>query len=238
MNLRTSFASLFLLLPLTAQQEAPPPPPAAPPAANAVAPGVTVTLAFPGGTLGDFVDQLRRIEPRANIVMAAGAELAKLPAMDLRGAGLDQALDSACTVAVSDRQIRIKAFRGPGEPVYTILVQDRAQRADGGREVVRTEVFGLARLTDVDPHGRQLSPTTVLSAIEAAVGDDRLDWLRYHQESGLMIVRGTGEELDVVQSVLKNLERDLQQRRNRVQPAAEHGERPAGAGGDAKPDKK
>lgn len=111
MTIRTlSFALLLSTLPAVAQD----PTGSAPPAAKAPAPApVTVTLAFAGGTLAEFCAQLRSFEPRANIVVAPLAADAKLPPMELRGAGLEQALEGACAIAESKALIRMKDFRGP-----------------------------------------------------------------------------------------------------------------------------
>jgi hypothetical protein len=218
MNLPRSLATLLLLLPLTAQEPQAPPASASPSApSRPKEPGPTVTLAFRGGTLAEFVAQLRQAEPRANIVMDPAVAKAVLPEMDLRGAGLDQALDSACLVAASDRRIHLKDFRGAGEPVFTLVALTKAPEAN--RDILlRTEVFGLGRLTDADAGvPNPLSPATILSAVEAAVGEPKLTMLRFHQESNLMFARGTVEQLQVVQNVLMNLERDMTERRNRKQ---------------------
>jgi hypothetical protein len=226
MNARCLTCSLLLLLaPLAAQEPAPAPqPPAA--AAKPREPAPTVTLTFAGGPLADFVAQLRRAEPRANIVVEPAAATAVLPPLDLRATGLDQALDAACVVAASEHTIRMKDFRGSGEPVFTILAVRQPKGPEQVREGVRTEVFGLARLTEGRPDDDVVPHEWVLGAIEGAVGEPKLAALRLHRESNLLIVRGTGEQLDVAQSVLKNLERDLAERRQRRAPAQPPAEQP------------
>lgn len=223
------FAALPLLAPLTAQGagHSPQPPgapqpqsPPKPPAAPAPAPAqqfLTVTMAFPGGTFGDFCAHIRAREPKANIVLAAVAAEATLPPMDLRGAGLDQALEGACLVAASTHHIAMKNIRGNGESVYTIVAHappqppetTTATRPEG------TEVFSLNRITDDRDTSIGKEPATVLSAIEAAVGAQggALGALLWHKESGLVIVRGTGPQLAIVGDVLRNLERDVDARR-------------------------
>jgi hypothetical protein len=198
-------------------------------------PYIAVTLAFPGGTLGEFVGQIRAAEPVANIVLAPGAAAARLPAIDLRGAGLDQALESACAVAQSDVLIRVKDFRGRGQAVYTITATEPTIAVASGRpgpsgpsgpvttmpagaRRETTEVHSLNRLLD-PKDGTGFTATTVLSAIEAAVGvDGQLAALRFHKESGLLIFRGTAEQVSTVRDVLGSLERDVQDRRKAMAP--------------------
>jgi hypothetical protein len=241
------FAALPLLAPLaglTAQQQ-----PAVPPApadasqpeserkpSRASAPAqqfLTVTMAFPGGTFGDFCAHIRAREPKANIVLAAVAAEATLPPMDLRGAGLDQALEGACLVAASSHHIAMKNIRGNGESVYTIIAHapPKSPETTDATRPEGTEVFSLNRITDDRDTSIGKEPATVLSAIEAAVGAQggALGSLLWHKESGLVIVRGTGPQLAIVGDVLRNLERDVDARRREAharkgiapQPAAE-----------------
>jgi hypothetical protein len=194
---------------------------------------VVVTLSFPGGSLADFCNAIRAKEPRANIVVAPLAAGAKLPAMELRGAGLDQALEGACAIAESTALIRIKDFRGPGEPVFTITAQEPVMAVgkvgpDGKMSSAGsmpgslprtelTEVFSLNRL--IDPKdGSGFPVTTVLSAIETATGDQALAAMRFHKESGLLIVRGRQEQLGLVRDVLGSLERDVRERAKQQNP--------------------
>ena len=196
-------------------------------------PAVVVTLSFRGGTMAEFVAAVRAAEPKANIVVAVGAVGAKLPAIELRGAGIDQALEGACAVAEAEYPIRIKEFNGPGEPVYSItsIAPPRAQYdaqgtattnpgAPAPRSDENTQVFSLNRLTESDP--RYAAPEgvkveTILSAIEAGTGDEaKKAVLRYHRESGLLFLRGSRAQIGIVKELLSNLERDLQERRVRA----------------------
>lgn len=224
MTMRTFAFTLFCsALPLLAQE----PDAARPAAAKARPEPVLVTMKFAGGTLAEFCDHIRATEPRVNIVLAPLAATAKLPVMDLRGAGLEQALESACMVAESTAVIRIKDFRGPGEPVFTITATESAKSVGGmapsgqpdGTAPVgqvraeKTEVFSLNRLLD-PKDGSGFAVTTVLSAIETATGGEQgLAAMRFHKESGLLIVRGRGDQLALVRDVLANLDRDVMDRR-------------------------
>ena len=97
-----SFVLLFSAVPVVAQEPAAPAPKQA--AAARMAPvevAVSVSFAFEGGTLAEFCDLLRRLDAKPNIVMAPLAAAAKLPAMNLVGASVDQALSAACAVAAA-----------------------------------------------------------------------------------------------------------------------------------------
>lgn len=189
---------------------------------------VVVTATFPGGTMEEFVAVLRANEARANIIVAAAAAEAKLPRIELRGAGLDQALEGACAVAQAEFQVRSVQFPGQGEPVFSIVAVAAprpagaagagagAGAASAAKPDMSTQVFSLNRLTDGDPRSglAGLNVDTILSAIAASSGDEAKPAdLRFHRESGLLFVRGSRAQLSLVKDLLTNLERDQNERR-------------------------
>ena len=103
---------------------------------------------------------IRAKEPRANIIVADGARDARLPAIELRGAGLDQTLEAACAAATSNNTIRVKEFGGVGEPVFTIIAnapvvkiagpgaQGEAQLPAAAANRSVAQVYSLNRLLD------------------------------------------------------------------------------------------
>lgn len=204
-----SFALLFAL-PLLAQD--------APPQKQVVRPSVElITVHFAGGTLGDFVDLLRQTDPKANIIVSPQATEAALPPLELKGAGIEQALEVACSVAESMWNVQVKEFRGPGQPVFSIIVSPRPKPAVPPPAESHTQVFSLVQLTADADQGIGTKVETVLSAINAAT-ESRLATMRFHQESGLLIVRGDAGSLNLVREVLSELEGDVKRRRADAQP--------------------
>lgn len=219
------------VVPSTAPGAAPAPKQAAKPAADDAA---SVTMAFAGGTLAAFCDQLRSLEFRPNIVVAPLAAEAKLPAIQLRAAGLEEALAAACAVAVSDVPIGLKGFHGAGEPVFTILATlpkaaapaASATESPGGGAAAAprrapTQVYSLNTLL-AGWEGVALPVETVLMALEVALDLEpaqelhkkglvpaRTATLRFHKDSGLLIVRGNPDQLALAQETLACLEADL-----------------------------
>lgn len=193
-------------------------------------PPVVLTMAFPGGTMAHFVAALRRVEPNANIVMATRAAEALVPPMELRGAGLEQALESACMVVEGPIDVAVKDSGGGGQPIYTILARDRRrEQALVDRDEVVQRVFTLNQLTMRRPGTSGLEPLateTILSAIElVTTADDKGPLLRYHKDSGLLLVRGTPRQVDAAAEALSVMASDLDQREQMLRaagfPAAE-----------------
>lgn len=181
---------------------------------------VTVTLTFEGGTMAAFVAEVRKVQPTANIVMATRAADAIVPPMELRGAGIEQALVCACTVAEGPVEVRVKDFAGGGRPVYTVLaaparVQKQVLGADP--DEIEQRVFTLNKLTTARVGVEPVSVATILSAVEmvtSAAGQAPL--LRYHQDSGILLVRGTREQVANASQTLAVLASDLDERETRA----------------------
>lgn len=217
--IHTLSVSLLLALPLVAQQAAEPAKPAPTP------PAATVRVSFAGGTFGEFVDLLRGLATGANIVMATPAIDAKLPRIELNGANIEQALEAACSVAESPWPVRCMEIRGDGAPVYSILYASPPPPPSSHEVGWRTQVYSLAQLTNDADKGIGIKVETVLSAIEAAT-EGKLA-LRFHRDSGLLIVRGVPEHIAVAREVLSELDRDVDRRRSEAKPKASQ---PEGAG--------
>jgi hypothetical protein len=216
---RSWFPSLLLgaALPLVAQEPAPQPAKPSP---------VLVTMSFPGGTLAEYVAKIRAAEPRANIIVAADAATAQLPALELRGTGLEQALEAVSAIAEAPFSVRVKEFRGAGEPVYSIVAVGAGNtpaEVKPQKDEETTQVFSLNRLTDdartESYAGSGFAAAAILSAIETAASHGQRNlWLRFHEDSGLLIARGNRSTLAIVKDVLSNLERDVSHRRQQPAP--------------------
>lgn len=226
MNIRRLAAVALLSACLSAQDQV------LPPIAAATRPApITVTLQFGGGTMSKFVRAVREAQPKANIVVAAKAADVMLPPIDLRNAGVEQSLQGACEVVEGDVQVRVREWKGDGEPVYSIVANETKRgvttttSATSQGDAVAATVLALGRLTDAarQPAGYEpLRVETVLSAIEAATdGDKNPPVLRYHRDSGLLIVRGTQDQRFTVEMVLSVLERDRAPARGRSNPVSE-----------------
>ncbi|MFK7742563.1 MAG: hypothetical protein AB8H80_19790 [Planctomycetota bacterium] len=232
--MKTSLAAVLLLLPLTlpgltAQNPAAAASAQAAPARKAASrQPVTVNLKFDGGSLAEYVAAIRAQQPKANIVLAVGARTAVVPSLELREAGIEQALEAACMAVEADFRVTVREFKGPGQPVYSIVAEQRRVRktaaapkpagpARTAMDYRLQRVFSLNEITQERPNGLPgVSVETVLSAIELAmlgVGDPPK--VRFHKDSGLLLLRGSLDHAELVQQMLATMMLDQRQREQR-----------------------
>jgi hypothetical protein len=152
----------------------------------------------------------------------------------LRGVSVDQALECACALAEGPVDVGVKEFRGDGETVYTILARSKARVTAGpDPEEPSQRVFTLNHLT-MPRAGSAVQPLkveSILSAVElATAGEGQPPTIRYHQDSGVLLVRGTRTQVDQASEVIQVLSKDLDNREKRSVEEA----RPATRGDDAK----
>lgn len=219
-------------------QEAPPKTAASRPAADREP--VVVSLSFSGGTVAKFVAEVRLAEPRANILVSAEAARAEVPPIELRGAGLDQAMQAVAAIASAEVPLVAREFRGDGERVYSLVVSPNPVPVApvAAKNPIATMILSLNVFTDSareNGGAAAFSAATVLSAVETAITAEAdttgfAPVLRYHADSGLLVVRASRDQLAVAKDVLSNLERDVTRRqkaKGRVEPAAPESNAPS-----------
>jgi hypothetical protein len=228
-------SALFLVATALPAQEAPP--------RKQEAPQPVISIDFGGGSLRDLVDAMRRTDPRLNITASALARDVKLPDLAVKGASVINVLNAAAIIAPAEFGVVCRMAENSGEPVYTVAVERRHQ-PNPPKPVERgVHVFSLATLTEPMAMDRKdkpiaLATSSVLSALEVGVGmlGEQAAVLKYHGESKLLFVEGTGEQLDVVREVLQNLQKDqIEQRQAQVQERHRAEEEAARAKADARP---
>jgi hypothetical protein len=189
--------------------------------------GPQVSVSFKGGKLPEFVDALRSAtsEP-VNIALQGEAAGIQVEPMELRNVSVGAALHAALGGGVgrittepdgTQSQVMLRSIDSPdgtSAPVYSV------SREIMGRARPRTErMVDVYSIQSLLQGGGAKDQTTrvVLTAIESAVnlaqeeGEPQPE-IKYHQDSGLLLVRGTGPQLALVGQVVKRMISDQEQR--------------------------
>jgi hypothetical protein len=185
----------------------------------------TLSIDFPGGTVGQYVEALRHGSSQpVNIVLPPRAAKVPMPPVSLKAVTLVDAINAVIAIAdiPADEDWGVRPLatlsgiisNGPsGEsvPGYAIMVQQRGTRvmpggpqfAGGGGAASRTEVYAVRDLLDSG-----MKPEAVLTAIDTALRMDQRTEppdVKFHEESGLLILRATSDQLEAARQVVTRL---------------------------------
>jgi hypothetical protein len=190
-----------------------------------------VTVQFNGGTTAQYIDALRsssRGSP-VNVVMSDAAAGAKLPPFSLANAPLSTAIyaiESAAGTTSGNWKIYRIAPGGTvsssdrGSPAFAI---DFVPRAGRHANDAMLEAFSVQRVLATKESGDGVSAGKLLSAIDVALGMQSEDGprpeLKFHEDSGLLFIRGTGDDIRIVSSVISRMSDDLNRTRNMMSQA-------------------
>lgn len=191
-------------------------------AAAEAEPQETLWLEFKGGTLADYAAAVKNAAGGdLNVVVDGQAESVEMPPVTLKNVTVGTAFKLIQSSVVGDvaraavetiREGRggkdvyvLRVFPVPGKKIHASLPQAPNQ------EPKRLQVFPLKRLLqDSGQEATAEATGAVLKAIDVALGLDDPDAkekpvVKYHAESGLMMVRATEEQLSVVSQIFTNL---------------------------------
>ncbi len=181
--------------------------------------GAKVSLNFEGGSLSNFVQAVRKAaapEPFNAIVNGDGAEPV-LPPIDLRGVTLGTLATAAARSAMGTELSVIRDEDGTAAYVFRYF-PPRLAGTDRHTDVLSLRELFEARPTDPDGVAVTLTPSTVLSAVEnaASMGDEPLVApanIKYHEESALLFIRGTEDQIRAVRTAINLMQNDVAGRR-------------------------
>jgi len=193
----------------------------------------TISVRYKGGSLAGFLDLVREQYPKVNIVASPAASDVEVPELKISNAPVYSALVAVSAIAPSDYSVRVEAQPGQGadsEPVYAVRVQRTGPQnvSFGGTakpETALVRVFSIRNMTQVlpgmaDDKSLVISADTILLALDTGLGiteSKQKATIRYHEDSGLIFVRATPQQMDVVEQTLRSIDNDLSTRRRAAQ---------------------
>jgi hypothetical protein len=175
-------------------------------------------LKFTGGTVGDYVQAVRRTFPDANILMDEEVERLPMPEVELTSVGLKSALQLLEFQSREDPRgsLRVDVHcltERHARPVYRILARVR-----GPQQRNRSQVWTVADLL-----AAEMKPEDVLSAVETAMGllaEDGFEpaQIRFHEATGLLVARGHEEQINAIDEIVDRLRETVELRREAESP--------------------
>ncbi len=180
----------------------------------------TVTVKFAGGTMAEYVAELRGQVPAANIVLVTPETgSVALPPIELTNVPLDSAV----------HVIEGEFLKGGKDSRLLITVDRLGQKDTGGTIVYRVAAHRRGGPVSSDVHvwsvagllAQGVKSEDVLTAVETAVGLLEGHYspaeVRFHEATGLLIARGQGQQLDAIENVVDGLMNSAHERREAAQ---------------------
>jgi hypothetical protein len=193
--------------------------------------GPTISVNFAGGSLDAYIVQLIAAaapEP-TNILVRGDARTIEISPAELRDISLFSALQLVSGdyrgADGRDHRVSTMSLGAQGESAAAFLVEVRSERPSSGgfsgpREVLVLSIREMTTPLPGDPPEVVVNAETILTALETAIaiaGDEGVtSEMKYHPESGLLILAGTGNSLSAADRVVKQIWEDVQQRRLRA----------------------
>lgn len=174
------------------------------PAQRAQPKDLIVSVEFEGGTIGEYVRAIKEAHPEANVVVSPEAVPLPMPEVSIHGASLGSALHITMTYGstmpgMPGVEVLVdRAGGGEGLPVYKITARSIAPRD------LRSTVISLAPVIESG-----VTKDDALAAMQAAMElFPTRATLRFHEDTSLLLVRGSGEQLELLELVADRLEQD------------------------------
>jgi hypothetical protein len=208
--------------------------------------GPVLSIDFPGGTVGQYIDALRHSSSQpVNIVLPPRAAKANMAPVLLKTVTVIDALNAVLAVAdiPADEDWAVRPLANlspsgmpavPGEsvPGFAVLVQTRNRpvMTTAGPQFMgmpsspRTTVYSIRSLLDSG-----MKPESVITAVGAVLSMDKqaeAPEIKFHEESGLLILRATPEQTDSAEQVIARLQetvkigardRSIEERRKKME---------------------
>lgn len=191
-----------------------------------------LSLDFPGGTLADYGAAIQKAAGWANIVMDPQASEVRIPKCELRSVSVLSALQAASEMVEQiDAQVGIVVnviHQSGGSPINTVDVQ-RARSAPPEVVEAKTDRYTVISIREIvaPPSGAAgMKPEAILTAIDTAVGlmgGGPQAVIKYHSDTGLVLMQGTLNQVNVVEQVVERIRADVRGRQGRALGAGDSG---------------
>lgn len=169
---------------------------------------VIADVDFRGGTIRQYIEYLRSVAPNNAVNVVAEDEVAQatVPAVRLKGVTVGQAVEILGNIAGEGRDIeaRTALTNGSSAVVYSL----RYSRVHQPPPQSPISVFQVSDIIDAGNGGAgTMSANTLLTALEQAmamVGGEPPE-MKYHPDSGLLLLKGGRQQMDTAMDLLVNL---------------------------------
>lgn len=175
-------------------------------------------LNFPGGTIGQYCDVLRKASGNPNVLVSTDAAKVPMPPVSLTAVTLENALallqGMNHETATSYTEVRVETVFPTTETDRTIYrILDDTHRT-GAQDTTVSRVLSVSDLIETE----SIKAEDLLSAIEATVAQASADLgeadIKYHDATYLLIIRAHVQQVDAIEELVKQLRSAMFQRQS------------------------
>lgn len=183
--------------------------------------GPIVSVQFNGGNLQEFTSALRAsTKDPVNISLQGDANSISIEPMTLQNVSIESALRAAlgartnATSFLPDGSsvfIALEDVRAnPNDVPVFVITRSPGSQSRGGAPQTSVDVISIQRLVSGD---QPIPADVVLSAIDAGLGlqnagDNGRPDIKFHKDSGLLLVHGNPQDVSLVSEIVKRLTND------------------------------
>ncbi len=193
--------------------------------------GPVVETQFTGGTLGDYIEAVKRAagDDAPTVMIRGDAGAIRVAPVDLRQIHMFSAIqlldgdhmgpDNETPYGV--RSVNVGAPSG-GRPAYLVTIEGfgRPKAGQPERDFMVLPIRQITEALPGDPPEIVIPAETVLTAVETVIAiadpEGSATEIRFHPESGLLMLAGPSKALVAAEQVLGQITRDVEQRRDRA----------------------
>lgn len=191
--------------------------------------GPTLSVAFPGGTVEDYIGALQKAagDQPVNVVIPSVAKQVKVPEISLRNVTVYTALSAVRSAFEenSEHRFEVRPIGQPSDASFSLQYQ-RVNRNNPSNplgvdesKIKHLEVYSVRDMIEPAAEGgsaqARVAYEDVLAAVETAMQlleQEQMPKMMFHKQTGLLMVAGTLEQNAVVREVLSRIRTDLEQR--------------------------
>lgn len=166
--------------------------------AQSQSPPQTVSFRFEGGSARQYVEAVQRASGQKRIVVMPGCEAYVMPGVELEGVSLEGAL-SPLRYAWAEAPHNWMPLKVAREGDVFVVAPSWEQEEI--KEEERTVVYSLAEALEDGGVRAEDILTAAQAALEVSGADT--DSMRFHRETRVLIIRGTGEVITAVEEVIE-----------------------------------
>jgi hypothetical protein len=194
----------------------------------------TVSIRFEGGSLADYVAAVQEAAGWVNVVVDPRASEVKVLPCELRHVSVPSALEAAGAMirhGSGEVSMAVDAILQQwGWPVYAVRLHFASRRANEPPpfDPIHHSVFSIREILSPPAGAAGLKAEAVLTAIDTAVGlaaAESRAVIKYHADTGLVIVQGTVDQVRLVDEVISRIRDDARMGRAPAEKSRAAGEK-------------